>query len=326
MNKRKTNNLSLPKSPADYLSGRENIPDGILEMELAGEKTNSEITYYSWDLKFKEDTDAKRNDNSGADEVQVIFNMNRDIRWNIESDKSGTFSNREVLMKKGEVCIYRNNDARTSMRYERDSDFKFKSLQMPTERFEKLVDDCFGDNDREGIKTLVYSDVQSTVITPDMYRILSEIESADRYKEIKGFFLEGKMIELTALILYGIAHKNSGNAGNELIVDSTDAMELEKLRENIQLKPYENYSAEEVAQSLNMSVSKLNRLFRSLYATSLHAYVQSKRLEFAANLLKNEHCSVTEAATKAGYNNMSYFSKAFYAYFKTTPKKYSRFK
>ncbi len=60
-----------------------------------------------------------------------------------------------------------------------------------------------------------------------------------------------------------------------------------------------------------MSVSKLNRIFRELYATSLHAYVQEMRLEHAAELLLKENVSVTEAALNSGYNNMSYFFKGF---------------
>ena len=42
------------------------------------------------------------------------------------------------------------------------------------------------------------------------------------------------------------------------------------------------YDAPTVAQELGMSVSKLNRVFRAMYATSLHSYVQDKRLECAA--------------------------------------------
>ena len=42
------------------------------------------------------------------------------------------------------------------------------------------------------------------------------------------------------------------------------------------------YDAPTVAQELGMSVSKLNRVFRAMYAASLHSYVQDKRLECGA--------------------------------------------
>ena len=319
------NSINPSHSLAEYLKGKKAFPEDIGRLELEGEKTDSEITYYSWNLRFNEDTDAKREDNSGVDEVQVIFNLNKDILWNIESDKTGTFSNKQVRMKKGEVCIIRNNEACTSMSYEGNFAFKFKSLQMPTDRFESLLNNCFEDEDtRTKIKGFVYKDVLCTVITPDMYRIISEIESADKYKQIKGFLLEGKLVELTALVLFQIAFSDSEYNNSSVNIDSNDLTLLEKLRESVQLRPYDNYSAEAVAKSLNMSVSKLNRLFRTVYATSFHAYVQSKRLEYAADLLRNSKCSVTEAATKAGYNNMSYFSKAFFSYFNMMPKEYKK--
>ena len=72
-----------------------------------------------------------------------------------------------------------------------------------------------------------------------------------------------------------------------------------------------------------MSVSKLNRIFRELYGTSLHAYVQEMRLEQAAEMLLKMNISVTEVALNSGYNNMSYFSKAFKERFGMTPKKFS---
>jgi AraC-like DNA-binding protein len=323
MSDKKINRIEPESRLTDYLGGRKTFPKEIGSFRLEGEKSDSEIAYYSWDLSFTEVTDAQRPNNSGIDEVQIMFNLSRDIEWEILSDKTGTFKNKKVSLKKGELCVVRNNDACTGMRYEKDCDFKFKSLQMPTERFEDLINRFFKREDSFHIKDMIFHDVKLAVITPEMYRIISELDSLDKYKEYKGVFLEGKVMELTALVLYAIAYQKKETEYTAISGDSRDVSELEKLRESIQLKPYENYPAEDVALSLNMSVSKLNRLFRSLYGTSLHAYVQTNRLEYAANLLRSGTCTVTEAALKAGYNNMSYFSKAFFEYFKTTPKKYS---
>ena len=49
---------------------------------------NPQITYYDWDLSFKNTTLASRPDNFGKDEIQLIFNMNQNIEWKIGSDEN----------------------------------------------------------------------------------------------------------------------------------------------------------------------------------------------------------------------------------------------
>jgi AraC-like DNA-binding protein len=129
------------------------------------------------------------------------------------------------------------------------------------------------------------------------------------------------MIELTALVLYAIIHDDSETKKKGVIVSRDEAKALDELREMIQLKPYKDYDAPMVAESLNMSVSKLNRAFRSVYGTSLHSYVQEMRLEHAARLLLDGY-NVTESATRSGYNNMSYFARAFKERFNVRPKRF----
>ena len=122
-------------------------------------------------------------------------------------------------------------------------------------------------------------EVTKTAITPEMYRVLSEIDTSDRFKEYEGVYSEGKMIEL-------------------------------------------DYDAETVAAELGMSISKLNRIFRTMYATSLHSYVKDKRLELAARILEQNNIQISEAALKSGYTNMSHFSKSFLKKYGVLPKDY----
>ena len=304
----------------NYMNNAIRIPDEMGLAEIKGKKSESDISYYRWDLEFLQDMDAKKNDNSGNDEIQIIFNLNQDIEWIVGNKDSA--GHQVVSMKKGEVCIYRNNNIGTSMHYDKGVKFQFKSLQMKTDRFIDYLDTFFSENEKKKIEQMVYSKVKTTAITPNMYRILSEIDSADRYKEFRDAFLEMKMNELIALVLFAIMH-NENNC-NEVfpVSDKEEIKRLEKLRETIQLEPYNDYSAPEVASNMNMSVSKLNRLFRRLYASSLHSYVEEQRLEYAAGLLISGNYTVTEAAIQAGYYHMSHFSKKFKERFGITPKKF----
>ncbi|MCR4741769.1 MAG: AraC family transcriptional regulator [Treponema sp.] len=316
-------------SPDYYYEGSQSIPKEIGAIKLLRQQGQNNIVYYDWDLSFVYNTFASRPDNFGKDEIQVIFNLNQPIHWQIDGGRE------KVCMNPGEVCLFRNKNYETSMAYESDIKFQFKSLQMQTEYFEKLLSSYFPQDQIEECKAIFLTHVTKTGITPDMYRVLSEIDSAEKYKEFKGVFLEAKMIELIALVLYGISYnyteinpisfseKGEKNQ-NQIVASKNDLSQLEALRRRIQFNPAENYRAPELARSLSMSESKLTRLFRQVYGTSLHRYVQDQRLERAAAIISEGDSNISEAALKSGYTNMSHFAKEFQKKFGVTPKKFSK--
>ena len=106
--------------------------------------------------------------------------------------------------------------------------------------------------------------------------------------------------------------------------NQTDLAQLEALRRRIQFNPADQYKIPELAKNLSMSESKLTRLFRSAYGTSIHRYIQDQRLEKAAALIAGKSMNVSEAALHCGYSNMSWFSKAFKEKFGVSPKKFSQ--
>ena len=160
-----------------------------------------------------------------------------------------------------------------------------------------------------------------------MYRVLSEIDSSEKFREFAGVFVEAKMIELIALVLYGISYGRSENLPRKdaacISASMTDKQRLESLRQRIQLNPAGDYRAPELAAGLSMSESKLARLFRALYGMPLHRYVQEQRLEMAASLLTQGGVNISEAAFKSGYANMSWFAREFQKKFGMPPKKFA---
>lgn len=311
-------NSSLEK----YADGSINIPKELGALKLLKKECPDKLVYYDWDLSFKKRTFASRPDNFGKDEIQVIFNLNQCIDWQIEGGRE------KVCMKPGEVCIFRNNNYETSMNYDGNITFQFKSLQMKTEYFEELLSRYFPSEQIVECKKLFLSHVTKTVITQDMYRVLSEIDSAEKYQEFKGVFIEAKMIELIALVLYGISHNKTSSLPldrtSALSASKLDVNRMEELRRQIQFNPSDDYRVPKIAKKLSMSESKLTRLFRSLYGMPIHRYIQNQKLERAATLIAQGEMNVSEAAIKSGYNNMSHFSKEFRKKFGVVPKKFRR--
>lgn len=316
-------------SPDNYYDGKESVPKEIGALKLLRQQGRNNIVYYDWDLSFKNYTLASRPDNFGKDEIQVIFNLNQPIKWQIDEGRE------KVFMAPGEVCVFRNKNYQTSIAYNSDIQFQFKSLQMETEYFEHLLSSYFPQEKIEQCKILFLTHVTKTSISQDMYRVISEIDSAEKYHEYKGIFLEAKMIELVAMVLYGISYNHteinpisplaeSDKEKNCISASKRDLAQLESLRCRIQFNPAQSYKAPELASSLSMSESKLTRLFRQVYGTSLHQYVQSQRLERAASLISEGDVNISEAAVRSGYTNMSHFAKEFQKKFGVTPKKFSK--
>lgn len=310
------------------LDGSGAVSNNYGKLQVDKVKEHENIIYRSWNIQFEKTTEAEEKDNAGKDEVQIMFNLNQDINWNViyktlENEAACNTGCEKVEMARGEVCVFRNNNYSTSMNYQAGINVSLKSIQMPTPFFRTLLSKYFSDQDISSLEERFLTRVTKTVITPEMYKVLSEIDTSDRFKEYEGVYTEGKMIELTALVLYGIAYHKSDEIKRLPMPNKKDAERMELLREKIQRTPSLEYYAPTVALDMGMSVSKLNRSFRALYGTSLHSYVQDKRLECAARLIKESDIQISEAAQKCGFTNMSHFSKSFLKKYGVLPKKFS---
>ena len=86
---------------------------------------------------------------------------------------------------------------------------------------------------------------------------------------------------------------------------------LEKARRTIQENFRNNISVEELAESIDMSVSYFRRLFHEAYGCSPMQYIMNLRIENARDLLLSGEVNVTEAARLSGFEDIYYFSTLF---------------
>jgi signal transduction histidine kinase/ligand-binding sensor domain-containing protein/DNA-binding response OmpR family regulator len=78
----------------------------------------------------------------------------------------------------------------------------------------------------------------------------------------------------------------------------------------------------EFARSLNLSRSQLHRKLVGLTGQSPGEFIRIIRLKRAAQLLKQQSATISEVAYQVGFNNLSYFTKAFRQQFRCTPSEY----
>lgn len=77
-----------------------------------------------------------------------------------------------------------------------------------------------------------------------------------------------------------------------------------------------------LSQAAGMSVSKLQKCFKSVFGKSIIQYAIDEKMKYARNLLATNEYSVSEVGYKVGYSNLSHFSEAFNKAFLMTPKAY----
>lgn len=85
---------------------------------------------------------------------------------------------------------------------------------------------------------------------------------------------------------------------------------------------HENITIAQIAKVSNFSESYFSKLFRQLTGSSFTRYLKDYRLERAAQMLRNSDSRVSDVAFLVGFNNLSYFTRAFKTKYKINPKAY----
>jgi len=83
-------------------------------------------------------------------------------------------------------------------------------------------------------------------------------------------------------------------------------------------------SLEELAALCGTSQDRLMRGFKASTRTTLHKYVEEKRLAFAKDLLENDNYSIKEIAFRLNFSSQTYFSSAFRKLTAVTPTEYRK--
>jgi len=131
-------------------------------------------------------------------------------------------------------------------------------------------------------------------------------------------FLEYKALELlyTQLsLLDSIAALSKGITEFE---EKATRNAYTKLMEDISAPP----SLPELAKSVGLSHTRLNKLFRMIYGNTVFGTLRKERLECARRLLEDGRRNVSEIAYECGFSSPSHLSRAFVEQFGSQPKKY----
>ncbi len=84
------------------------------------------------------------------------------------------------------------------------------------------------------------------------------------------------------------------------------------------------FGSEELSKKLQLSSSQVYRKIKAITGKSTAVFIRSIRLQYAKELLKNSDKTVSEVAYEVGFNNPSWFSRAFKEEFGYVPSSTSK--
>jgi AraC-like DNA-binding protein len=156
----------------------------------------------------------------------------------------------------------------------------------------------------------------SHTTTPRLLRLLDEIVNADVKGASRLLWHEAKSLELIAVMTDELVEADSAQTP---VLSPTDIDRLERVRRLLVERLEEPPTLAELARTAGCNVTKLKGGFRTLFGTSVFAYLRRIRMEQARRLLLERHLNVSEVALRVGYQNPSKFAAAFRRHFGTSP-------
>lgn len=159
------------------------------------------------------------------------------------------------------------------------------------------------------------------LVSPDLISMLKELMDSSDYGTFELFYLKIKAEQIICSLLYQLEKRKDSSL---YALNNQDIQTIYKIRALILSDLAHPPQLAALVNESNMSLSKLQRLFKQVFGRTVFNYYQEFRMKEAARLLKEERLSVSEVGYYLGFTNLSHFSKTFETHIGVKPKKYTR--
>jgi AraC-like DNA-binding protein len=175
--------------------------------------------------------------------------------------------------------------------------------------------DVLDEIDRLNADSVWYRQV---ALSPTLLYIGKSLIDSPYLNGIRLLHAEAKALELLCEVL-GEAQKERGEA--QQAISEAEVRQLEVARRMLATNLSEPLRNRDIARTVAMSESKLNRLFKLRFGVTVFDYGLECRMQTALELLRCRHMSVNQVAFAVGYRHQTSFTSAFFDYFGFLPSK-----
>lgn len=265
-----------------------------------------------------------------GDRTQLHTHDYIELAYVIEGEFSQRIMGKDVLFKKGEICLIDKNCIHQDFLYASNSIILFIGLANAA------FDEAMVDNIEErGILEFLRKALMKQKDTKQFLHFkpkLTKDETDVRLEEMLLLLLREMEYRDKATryickgILIRLLHHISTNYEFYLTNEQRKTMNwlvFEEISKYIN-ENYADVTIKDLKERFHFNEDYFNRLLKSKTGMTYSEYVQNIRLMQSERLLRTTSLTIDEIADKIGYNNKGYFYKIFVERYKMTPAKYRR--
>lgn len=158
------------------------------------------------------------------------------------------------------------------------------------------------------------------IISSQIQDLAAEIVNANIIEPLHRLYFRSKAEQLMYLLLVELLKRDQISIG---AINNADIKTIYRVRNKILENIDEPPKLEDIVLFSGMSKSKLQVLFKQVFGNSIYNYYQSYRMRQAADMIREEHISVSEVGYRMGFSNLSHFTRMFERHIGVKPKKYA---
>jgi len=228
----------------------------------------------------------------------------------------------EKYSKENTHNIFYTSDFKASFKIPASTPTNYLSIILSKEFYYNIINEDWQLHEKFSKKILQkqssYLTIKYLPFTPAIQWVTHEIKSCTRQGVLKRIYIESKIKEL-------LIHQLESLIIKPLATDKIDEEHYNKLLEAKKIldNDYRNTpTLPELSRLISLNEFKLKKGFKTCFGTTVKSYIIKLRMEHAKELFLNKKATVTEAAYKCGYKDVSHFSAAFKSYYGFSPKKF----
>ena len=160
-----------------------------------------------------------------------------------------------------------------------------------------------------------YICLKHTICSQAVFSVLDNLEES-----IQGEYCVWKTAEILCLLCK--QHQMFTSVQYSVEINDHMAHRVRDMHAYMEQHLNEKLTISSVCNRFYISPTSFKKYFRHIYGQPVHQWLQGKRMEKAAQLLRSSRLTVLQIAQSVGYDGLSQFNETFKRFYSCTPKQY----